>query len=187
MANKAYTRYYVKGNTGNALHDGGTAVVLGGNVTGTNVTKSLTVSFLGSPKTGGSRVPNPASTSVDWTLKGISGGTFAGWHPALFYGYSTSIAGISNSILSRPGQSASTRRGINYKTTVSSVLQRAAGWNYVTGAFLTTPTAQVDTYKNGAGGSTIDTRAHASKATPGNIFFIVGKAPSTKAIPARNG
>lgn len=186
MANVANSRYFSKGKTGSAIRDNGAGVTYGGTIGGTNVTLSLGKDGLATARKG-NRVPTAADTGVDYTAKAISGGDFANIHTGryLITGMIGYIAGVANTTLGTTGRVGSLQLSTNRRESVSTTLARTAGWNYVTGAFLTTPTANTTTFKAIDGSANIDRAARTTRSAPGNIYYIVGKVPTVKALSAR--
>jgi len=184
MASTANSRYFAKGKTGNAIHDNGAAVIFGGNVSGTNVTKSMGIEGLGTVKSTSTKVP----LSLGWTRKGTTGGDFANIHVGkyLINGIVNYIAGVANTVLSKPGTPATTHRwSTNRNESHRTELARTAGWNYVTGAFLTAPSVSAATFKSIDATSAVDRAARTTRSAPGNVYYIVGKTATTKALAAR--
>jgi len=89
------------------------------------------------------------------------------------------LAGNVSTKINTGGSLNSASRSIHWKENQRSLLQVTAGWNYVTGQFLTAPTSQNDTYKSIDGGAVVDQEDRPSRAVPGEFTFRYGAfAPS---------
>lgn len=183
------TRYYAKGVTGNRVKPNGGSVV--GNTTigstQTNITAKLNVGD-SSKRYAPGHVPNPGAASGLTTLLALSSGTYAKMTKGqyLMYRVTTQIAGIANVILRSGTSQIGLQRPINRLEAIRTRQQRAAGWNYVTGQLLSTPSVTNDTFKSIDSSGNIDQAARPTRAVPGEfVYLTASKTPVQKDIPAR--
>lgn len=77
---------------------------------------------------------------------------------------------------------------INRKESFRTLRRITAGWNYVTGAQLTAPTAATDTMESIDNSSTVDTAAYPTRAVPGEFAYQYGAAsPKRTTYRAKTG
>jgi hypothetical protein len=151
-------------------------IYFGGTADGINATvvpARTTVGFGGRNQNGIMKVV------TNLTGKAISAGKFgvqeAGQY--IIIGYMSRLASTDNSKLNRPAADFG-RRSINRLETAHTLLSRTAGWNYTTGAYLTTPSVSADNFGT-------DYEARSSRALPGRYaMYLSGPARSgSRALP----
>lgn len=185
------SRYYVKGVTGNRIKDNGGAVI--GNTTvatsQTNITAKLNVGDSTKRYSPG-HIPlaDTAAGSGVGVDRALTSGNYAKMTAGkyLIYRVTTEIAGIANVILRSGSSQIGLQRPINRLEAIRTRQQRAAGWNYVTGQLLSTPSVTADTFKAIDGTSNIDHAARPTRAVPGEfVYLTAAKTPVQKDYPAR--
>lgn len=163
--------YTASATSGGKKNNGGT--ILGaGTVVGTNFRTLSLIDTNIQGKTYGSKVivqtRTPYLTNNGpqvWVNKAIANGTLAKLAVGNYIGIrlAGTVAGIANSTL-LSGAGDFSRPKFNGITSIRSTLQSTAGWNYVTGRFLTTPVTQVDSFG-------YDKALQASRAVPGRLTY----------------
>lgn len=171
----AYLQKSVSGNP--YRNNGGAAILFGAAATGAKITKGIqSESVMDVPGT-------RWNTGMD-AKKAVSGHTLPGAVTTIAMAYTTTIAGATNRNL-LGGQNARVRTSIHFKETIRTVKMRTAGWNYNTGAFLTAPTSQVDTYESIDNSSNIDQSSRSSLSVPGEFVTNLGSTPIYNDYKAR--
>lgn len=181
---------YQKAITANAyrgIKDGasGATIVFGGNKASnsfvTNVPENRLV--MSNPAMGttiGSQVIASATTGVQKTL---SSGSLASMTKGKYVmvWLTTTLAGVAaRQFLTPANYNINRLRSIHYSESMRSRLSVTAGWNYVTGRPLTTPTVQLDSFGT-------DDAARPSRTLPGEFVIKESnkRAPSMKDYPAK--
>jgi hypothetical protein len=163
---------YTKAISGNAYKNRGGTVVFGGNATTTttspftnNPALSLTVANKAIGQTIGSQVVASSTLGVQ---KALSSGNLATMTKGRYVmtwlsgGY---LAGVAARSFNTPANyNINNLNSIHKKESIRSRLIVTAGWNYVTGRPLTTPTAQSDSFGN-------DDAARPSRSIPGEFII----------------
>lgn len=183
---------FIKITSGNPINDRGGVIY--GNTTPneTTITANVNLGVAGRQKFMPGHVPLAGSASASGVglSRALSSGNYALMTKAKFVMYlaASELAGIPNLIL-RPGNSKIGRsKPINYIEAFRTTQDIAAGWNYVTGALLSTPSVTNDTMKNIDGGAVVDQAAHPSRAVPGELVYLDGgRSVVFKDYPAKNG
>lgn len=127
-----------------------------------------------------------ASTVLDNSVadKAVSAGTFAFNNQApISKKVTTSLAGVSNTVLrsaaSQPGLIRGIHRQEKVRTRRLTTAIRAGHWNIFSGTFSTTPTTAVDLFWDNAGNTTsatsTDQAASPTRAAPGELVYKTGK------------
>lgn len=167
----------------------GATVVMGGNVDSNNVTVAPSLKTMGI-HTGknGSVVPTPETNAtiaagghLKGTFRAISG-DFAKMTGGryIMMRYTNYVANNAQTLLNTGAAGNSGHKSINYKQKFRTLKQSAAGWNYVTGRFLTTPVVTLEDFGNDDAGTP-------TRAIPGE-FVITNYGLATKgalAVPSR--
>lgn len=152
--------------SGQPVKDNGATVIYGGTADGKNVTQVLSSAVVGyhSGKHG-SVVPSPVSHGTDpkGVSKAISANAFATMTAGKYVGkkYTGSQQAVS---LLESGAADFGRRSIHLNESRFTSLQISAGWNYVTGQFLSTPSTQTDSFGS-------DHAARPTRAVPGELQY----------------
>lgn len=159
------------GTSGTQVKNGGT--VLYGNASNTRVISNTqsSISLVGVDHAGFLNVPTQdtgAYGASGW--KAInSNGSFGRVNARSYVIFQLMpvqlLANLSTTLLQTPGADTVTRRSINRNETIQTVKFVTAGWNYVTGKFLTTPSISVDSF--GA-----DDAARPTRALPGGLVYV---------------
>lgn len=176
-----------KAINGNSVRNNGGVVLGGGNI-GTNapITNAPSNKSMGVPnKDGPSNTIGVNSTGV-FTNRVFQ---YQGSHKFPGPLQTNEVAGVVDNDVVTPGNPASSPvDAIHDKVTQRSLLQRTAGWNWATGALLSTPTNQNDTYKSADGGSTVDYAAVPSRSVPGQLVYMQGSpTPKSDNYKAKTG
>ena len=185
------TRYYGKAVTGNRVKVNGGSVVGNTSIasTQTNITARVALGDA-SKRYAPGHIPGANGASGVGLAKAISSGNYAKMTPGkyLIYRVTTEIAGIPNVILRSGTSQIGLQRPINKLEAIRTRQQRAAGWNYVTGQLLSTPSVTNDTFKSIDGTGNIDQAARPTRAIPGEfVYLTASKTPVQKDYPARTG
>jgi hypothetical protein len=165
--------------------DDGATVLYGGNISGRSVTNAPSTSIVATPRKV-NHIPSPSKqsgTERTWVTSGV-GGDFAKMTPNryLIYRHSQNqyLAGNTTTQLQTPHRGLE-RISINGQTYTRTSLQRAAGWNYVTGKFLITPSSVKNTYTKANSALPLDQALNGTRAIPGTLRFGIGNKVGIKA------
>ena len=117
------------------------------------------------------------------TVKALSAGNFAKTYARVYdiIGENTSLAGVASTVLDTPAGDRATAQAIDRSESNKTLKQVTAGWNYVTGRFLTTPTESNDSFGT-------DDASRPSRAIPGEFVIHQGfgaGAPTQKDYRAK--
>jgi len=171
MANNKATTNITKAVSGSPYRDNGATVLYGGNIdSSSTVTNAPDASIVGHHSgKHGSVVPGPTTQGDHPNLavqQPLAGGEFAKMRAGIYVVRKLTgqnLAGVSNTVL-ESGASNFGRRSIHLNEQQVTLLQITAGWNYVTGAFLSTPSTQTDSFGN-------DDAARPTRAVPGELQY----------------
>ena len=153
--------------SGQPVKDDGATVLYGGTADGNNVTQVKSADIVGyhSGKHG-AVVPSPVTHGTDprGVAAAIPGNAHATMTAGKYLGYKYTGTEQSNSALESGAGDFGNRRSIHFNGQRRSLLQVTAGWNYSTGAFLSTPSVQLDQFGH-------DDAAHPTRAIPGELQY----------------
>lgn len=179
---------YQKAISANAYKNRGGTVVFGGNATTTttspftnNPALSLTVANKAIGQTIGSQVVSGGLTGVQKALSSGDLATMAKGKYVMVWLSGGVLAGVAARQFNTPANYNINRLdSIHKKEAYRSRLIVTAGWNYVTGRPLTTPTAQNDSFGN-------DDAARPTRSIPGEFIIKESnkRAPSMKDYAAK--
>ena len=178
---------YQKSVTANAYKNNSATILFGNRATGaTNATNTPGLTLVGY----GARVPG-AKVVTNYTQKSISGGVFAGMERGYYIMMrnQSRVAGTALAPLQSGGSFSQNNKSINYTIKQRSYLMVTAGWNYVTGRFLTTPTAQQDKFDEGTfDGTGADLAGTPTRAVPGRLVYLqTGKNATAASYEDKTG
>lgn len=181
---------FVKSITGNLVKDNGGTVYGRTSLTGSAMTAKVNPGVLVERSSNG-HIPAAGSVASSGlgVAKSLSGGTFGIVNVGkyIILRQSTYIANVSNNAFRSGSSEAGRRKPIAYIESIRTTGDRAVGWNYVTGALLSTPSVSNDTFKSIDGGAVVDQAARPTKAVPGEfVYLTASKTPVQKDYPAKN-
>ena len=165
-----------KAISANAYKNNGLTIAMGGavgSIKGATPNTITQASMLASV----TRYGNQNGTTTSYKAKAVTAGLMGRMEKNYYIimGYTPKLYGSASTIFVNSGAMASYRKSGNYRTSVTTLKSITAGWNYGTGAYLTAPTTQTDSFG-------------ADRATEtGRRPYSAGKLVFTASSPARVG
>ena len=161
----------------NSIHKNNGTVVMGGNVSATGPVTNAPAGLVFARHQRAS-YGSQITTNLDQVAKALSSGTLAkmvaGKYVMMGGNVTTSLAGVDLAAAKTLSGNTGVKHSIHSVEKVWTRRIVTAGWNYVTGKPLTSPTVNEDEYKNLDSGTYTDQAAHPSRAVPGEFVYMFG-------------
>jgi len=124
----------------------------------------------------GAKADPEAKEDATYTHKPLTAGVYGNFEEGVFIlkKVTTTISRVANTLLQSGASDFNKIRSIHFSESIRTLLQVTAGWNFVTGQFLTDPGVQLDVWHTPGPGTIPDDAARPTRAVPGEFTFMEG-------------